>query len=238
MTESTSSEPRIPARAEPSLARSQRAALFDMDKTLIAKNTAELYVRFQRDIGEATWRDSVRVSAWLLQYSLGLLDATGVARRIIGSYRGQAEAELIAKCERWYPDYVRPHLSEEAVRVVDERKSAGDFTAIVTASTRYASAPLARQLGIDDIVATEVEVDGKGVLTGGIVWPLCYAEGKVVRAERALAARGLSLAEASFYTDSITDLALLEVVAEPHVVNPDPRLRRVAQDRGWPILIW
>lgn len=209
-----------------------------MDKTLIAKNTVELYVRFQRDIGEATWRDSARVTAWLLQYAFGILDAKGVATRLIGSYRGQSEAELIAKCERWYPDYVRPHLSQVATGVVEARKAAGDFTAIVTASTRYASAPLARQLGIEDIVATEVEVDEQGVLTGGIVWPLCYAEGKVVRAEKALAARGLALSDASFYTDSVTDLALLEAVAEPYVVNPDPRLRREAERRGWPILAW
>jgi HAD superfamily hydrolase (TIGR01490 family) len=216
----------------------QRAALFDMDKTLIAKHSSELYVRFQRDIGEASWRDSLRLSTWLLQYSLGLLDATGVAQRIIGGYRGQAEADLIAKCERWYPDYVRPHLSSAGAAVVRACQAAGDFTAIVTASTRYASAPLARELGIEGIVATEVEVDGAGMLTGGVVWPLCYAEGKVVRAERALSARGLALAEASFYTDSITDLALLEAVAEPHVVNPDPRLRREAVRRGWPILAW
>jgi HAD superfamily hydrolase (TIGR01490 family) len=226
-----------PARENPTGSR-RRAALFDMDKTLIAKNTAELYVRFQRDIGEATWRDSARVTAWLFQYSLGLLDAKGVATRLIGSYRGQSEAELIAKCERWYPDYVLPHLSKAGSRVVEARKAAGDFTAIVTASTRYASAPLARQLGIEDIVATEIEVDAKGLLTGGIVWPLCYAEGKVVRAEKALAARGLSLSEASFYTDSVTDLALLEAVREPYVVNPDPRLRREAERRGWPILMW
>jgi len=216
----------------------QRAALFDMDKTLIAKHSSELYVRFQRDIGEASWRDSLRLSTWLLQYSLGLLDATGVAQRIIGGYRGQAEADLIAKCERWYPDYVRPHLSSAGALVVRACQAAGDFTAIVTASTRYASAPLARELGIEGIVATEVEVDGAGILTGGVVWPLCYAEGKVVRAERELSARGLALAEASFYTDSITDLALLEAVAEPHVVNPDPRLRREAVRRGWPILAW
>jgi HAD superfamily hydrolase (TIGR01490 family) len=217
---------------------SRRAALFDMDKTLIAKHSSELYVRFQRDIGEATWRDSVRLTTWLFQYSLGLLDAAGVAARIIGGYRGQVEAELIAKCERWYPDYVRPHLSGIGAQVVRACQAAGDFTAIVTASTRYASAPLARELGIEGIVATEVEVDAAGCLTGEIVWPLCYAEGKVVRAERELSARGLALADASFYTDSITDLALLEVVAEPHVVNPDPRLRRVAERRGWPILAW
>jgi len=226
-----------PARQSPPAAR-RRAALFDMDKTLVARNTAELYVRFQRDIGEATWLDSLRLTSWLVQYSFGVLDAPGVATRIIGGYRGQAEAELIAKCERWYPDYVVPHLSAAGAEVVAGHLAQGDFTAIVTASTRYASAPLARQLGIEGIVATEVEVDPAGVLTGGIVWPLCYAEGKVVRAERALAAQGLLLSEAVFYTDSVTDLALLEAVAEPHVVNPDPRLRREAERRGWPILAW
>lgn len=209
-----------------------------MDKTLIAKHTAELYVRFQRDIGEATWKDTVSVTWWLLQYSLGLLDAPSVATHIIGTYRGQSEASLIEKCERWYPDYVRSHVSALGAAAVREHQAAGDYTAIVTASTRYASAPLARELGIAGIVATEVEVDEAGVLTGGVVWPLCYGEGKVERTRRALAAVGLSLEDARFYTDSITDLPLLLAVGEPVVVNPDPRLRREAERRGWPVLAW
>jgi phosphoserine phosphatase len=201
----------------------QRAALFDMDKTLIAKHSSELYVRFQRDIGEASWRDSLRLSTWLLQYSLGLLDATGVAQRIIGGYRGQAEADLIAKCERWYPDYVRPHLSSAGAAVVRACQAAGDFTAIVTASTRYASAPLARELGIEGIVATEVEVDGAGMLTGGVVWPLCYAEGKVRGGGRAARRQSGPAPPARGRATRLADLGLVKQASTKH---QRPGLRR------------
>ena len=109
------------------------------------------------------------------------------------------------------------------------------MVAILTSATRYLAAPLAADLGIEHILVTQLVVrDGR--FTGEAVRPVCYGDGKMYWAERFAAAEGLELDQSYFYTDSITDLPVLERVGEPRVVNPDPRLRRLAVRRGWPVL--
>ena len=87
-------------------------------------------------------------------------------------------------------------------------------------------------------MCTELELDAAGRFTGRPIDPLCYGVGKLERAKGLAERQGFELSEATFYSDSITDLPLLEVVRHPHVVNPDARLRRVARQRGWPIEEW
>lgn len=108
----------------------------------------------------------------------------------------------------------------------------------MTGASPYAARPLARRLGIPHVVASELEVDPNGLFTGRFVDPLCYGKGKIVRATRLAEEHGFVLGESTFYSDSYTDLPLLEAVAEPVIVNPDPRLERVARKRGWRIEAW
>ena len=108
----------------------------------------------------------------------------------------------------------------------------------MTGASPYAARPLGRRLGIANIVASELEVDGEGRFTGRLVAPLCIGHGKVERTRRLAAELGFALEDATFYSDSYTDLPLLELVAEPVAVNPDPRLRRIAVKRGWRLETW
>jgi phosphoserine phosphatase len=93
-------------------------------------------------------------------------------------------------------------------------------------------------LKIEHVVSTVFEVDERGCFTGRAVQPLCLGEGKVTRARVLAEAHGFRFEDATFYSDSISDLPLLERVGEPVAVNPDPRLRRVAERRGWRIERW
>jgi HAD superfamily hydrolase (TIGR01490 family) len=215
-----------------------RAALFDMDRTLVRRETASLYVRYQREIGEATWRDALRVSWWVAQYTLGVIDAETVAKRATKSFAGMHETVLSARCDDWFPRFVETHVCDRGREAVHRHRAQGDVTAIVTGASPYIARPCARLLGIDHVVATELEVGADGRFTGLLVDPICYGRGKIVRAERLAARLGFELRESVFYSDSLTDLPLLEYVAEPIVVNPDPRLRRVAKQRGWRVEVW
>jgi HAD superfamily hydrolase (TIGR01490 family) len=230
--------PEVSDAREPPPKTRRRPALFDMDKTLIAKNSATLYKRYERDLGEVSLFELFDTYAKYFQYFLGIVDADKVASRVIADYRGTSETELVRRCAEWYPRYVQHHVRADGVEAVERHRALGDFLVIVTASTSYATAPLAAQLKMDFVVATELELDARGTLTGEFVRPLCYGPGKLERVRKFLGANSLALEDAAFYTDSITDLPLLEAVAEPYVVNPDPRLRREAKARGWPILMW
>jgi HAD superfamily hydrolase (TIGR01490 family) len=215
-----------------------RAALFDLDRTLVRKNTGSLYVRRQRRLGQATLADDLRVAFWMLQYTFGVVDAEAVAARALAKLAGQPEREMTTFCEGLFREDIAPHLAREARVAVERHRRAGDLLAIVTGASRYVATPVARALEIDHLVASELDVDAAGRFTGRFVAPLCYAQGKLARA-RALAERqGFRLEDASFYSDSISDLPLLEAVGEPVVVNPDPRLRRLASARGWRVERW
>lgn len=215
-----------------------RAGLFDMDRTLIRRETASLYVRYQRSIGEARRRDMLRVLYWVTQYTIGRIDAPEVAARAAMSLEGIPEAVMAARCDDWFRRFVETHICDRGRQAVELHRARGDLLAIVTGASPYAARPLARRLGIPHVVASDLEVASDGRFTGRFVEPLCYGAGKIVRANELAQKHGFSLAEATFYSDSFTDLPLLEAVAEPVVVNPDFRLQRVAKKRGWRIERW
>jgi HAD superfamily hydrolase (TIGR01490 family) len=216
----------------------QRAALFDMDRTLVRRETASLYVRYQRDIGQATWRDSARVMWWVAQYTVGVIDAPEVAALAMRSLAGVEEMVFASRCDDWFRRYVEPHVADRGRAAVKSHRERGEHIAIVTGASAYSTRPLARRLGIEHVVSSELEVGADGRFTGRIVAPLCYGYGKVERASRLAKVLGFRLEDSTFYSDSFTDLPLLQIVKEPVVVNPDMRLWRVAKKRGWPIERW
>jgi HAD superfamily hydrolase (TIGR01490 family) len=215
-----------------------RAALFDMDRTLIRKETATLFVRYQRDRGEATWKDLVRALYWVAQYTLGVVDAPAVAEKALRQFKGTTEKALEDKCAECFVTYVQEHVCEAGRAAVARHRAQGDVVAIVTGATGYGARPVAEHLGIEHVVASVLEVTDGGILTGRFVPPLCYGAGKIERTQRLADELGFTLADATFYSDSLTDLPLLERVREPVCVNPDPRLLRVAKKRGWRVERW
>jgi HAD superfamily phosphoserine phosphatase-like hydrolase len=110
--------------------------------------------------------------------------------------------------------------------------------AIVTGAWPYTARPLARSLGIEHVLASELEVGDGGRFTGRFVSPLCYGEGKIQLVSRLAEKLGFRIEDATFYSDSFTDLPLLSAVREPIVVNPDLRLALHARRRGWRVERW
>jgi HAD superfamily hydrolase (TIGR01490 family) len=143
-----------------------------------------------------------------------------------------------ARCDDWFFRDVEPLVSEQGRRAVVAHRAKGDVIAIVTGATPYIARPLARRLGIPHVVASDLEVGSDGRFTGRFVEPLCYGVGKLARARDLGLRLGFAVEEATFYSDSLSDLPLLEAVATPVVVNPDPRLSRVARKRGWRVERW
>jgi HAD superfamily hydrolase (TIGR01490 family) len=175
---------------------------------------------------------------WVAQYTLGVIDVHDAAARAIRSFTGTSETVLSSRCEDWFRREVEAHVCDAGRRAVEGHRARGDVVAIVTGASPYVARPLARLLGIEHVVASELEVGPDGCFTGRPILPFCLGEGKVIRA-RSLAERlAFRLDEATFYSDSLTDLPLLQAVRTPIVVNPDPRLARVARRRGWRIERW
>ena len=216
----------------------RRLALFDMDRTLVRKDTASLYVRYQRDNGEVGLYKTVRVAWWLLQYTLGVINAEKVAEQALRDFAGKRESWMEESCRDWYRRYVRMHICDLGREAVERHRRQGDVLMLVTGATRYAAEPLAEELGIEHVICTRLQVDADGCFTGRVVKPMCYGRDKITLTHKRAEQIGADVTTATFYSDSITDLPLLEHVQTPIVVNPDARLRRTARRRGWPIETW
>jgi HAD superfamily hydrolase (TIGR01490 family) len=208
---------------------------FDMDQTLIAGNSGVSFMRYSFRRGKTT---SWKVLKSIINYFRYRYDLLNMERVYLDSLRpliGVREEDLIQFCQEWFEDSVRNLIYPEAQRFVRAHLSRGERVAIISNATTYAVNPLAQYLSVPHVLATQLEVR-RGIFTGNYLEPLCFRQGKVFWAEKFAGELGAEIDQSTFYTDSITDLPLLERVGNPRIVNPDPKLRILAKKKGWPII--
>lgn len=226
---------RPPARAaRPSRPSRRVGAFFDMDKTLISENSGSLYMKYRYERGELRALDLALGLVAYLRYKVGLLDIAAWSRDAMQQFRGESERAVAAEAREWFEARVLPTLYPEAVDAVRWHQAQGHVVAIVSGATRYVVQPLAEHLDVRHFLYTRLEVES-GRFTGRVIDPICFEEGKIYWLQQLVDAQRIDLARSWFYTDSITDLPLLDLVGHPVVTNPDPRLYREARRRCWPV---
>ena len=215
-------------------------ALFDLDGTLIPKDSDHAFGEFVVTLG---WADAQtfrrRNDAFYADYAAGRLDIEAYVEFATAPWRGRHADELARATERFLDLVVRPMLHPTALALVQRHRDAGDLVAVVTATNDFVTRPIAGLFGVSELIATDLQRDAAGRVTGRIEGVPSFREGKVTRVQAWLGARGLALADferSTFYSDSTNDLPLLECVGEPVATNPGPALERIAQERGWPVL--
>ena len=213
-------------------------AFFDFDETLIVGNSGQLWIRRELREGNISHRQFLRAAVWMLRYKMGWASMDDAIRTAIGSLRGQSERALRARTRAFYETEVRMLYRTGARPALERHRARGDGIVLLTASSLYLSELVAAELGFDDVLCNRFEVDEAGAHTGRPVGSLCFGAGKLEYAEVYARDRGVSLADCWFYTDSYSDLPVLERIGHPVVVNPDPRLKREAERRGWPVEWW
>jgi HAD superfamily hydrolase (TIGR01490 family) len=222
------------------MARSRRrtrprvGAFFDMDKTLIAENSGALFMRYRYEQGRLSGWELASGLAAYLRYKVGILDIRAWTADAMVQFAGESERALTREAQAWFDEWVAPTIYPEAYQVVRGHQEAGHVVVIVSGATKYVVKPLAARLGVKHILYTRLEVE-RGRFTGRVVEPICFEEGKIYWLQQLVDEERIDLAKSFFYTDSVTDLPLLELVGHPVVVNPDPRLYRVAARRHWPV---
>ena len=214
-----------------------RLALFDLDNTLLAGDSDYEWAQYlidqgvlQREAYEARNRE------YYEQYKAGVLDIREFLDFQLKPLAQYPRATLDAWHRGFMQTRIVPIISEAARALIARHRD--DLRVLITATNSFVTGPIARELGIEHLVATDPE-ECDGRFTGGVLGEPCFREGKLVRLESWLAARGTALddfSESWFYSDSANDLPLLERVTHPVAVDPDPRLEARARERGWPVL--
>jgi HAD superfamily hydrolase (TIGR01490 family) len=217
-----------------------RLALFDLDGTLLPTDSDHAFGEFMVELGWADGAAHKRANdRFYADYQAGRLDLAAYVDFATAPWRDRAPAELGAATARFIDDVVRPRLHPVATALVRRHPEAGDAVMIVTATNEFVTRPIAELFGVDELIATELERDGAGRVTGVIRGTPAFREGKVERVAGWLAARGLGwhdVESSTFYSDSTNDLPLLERVDRPVATNPVPALAAIAAERGWPVL--
>jgi HAD superfamily hydrolase (TIGR01490 family) len=215
----------------------KQGAFFDMDRTLLRVNTGTLWIRWQREHGAMSLYQMARAMGWLAQYKLSVLDMESVAAKAIASMRGQPESELRDSARAFFDERVVMQVAPKALAAIEQHRADGHVVAILSSSTPYVVEPLAQHLGIEHAICTRMNI-ADGCFDGTHRRPTCYGAGKVHWAEAFAREHGVDLATSFFYTDSYTDLPMLERVGIARVINPDTRLKRHARRVGWAVDQW
>lgn len=221
---------------EPSQIR-RAAAFFDLDRTLISGSSVYAFGYVAWRAKMVPTRDLVSDARKAIAFRfMGSTDdkATGVRDRILDAITGRTVDELAALGADIIPRLL-DDVRNESQGFIDLHKEAGRDTYMVTASPIEIVAGLAERMGLTGAIATVAEtVDG--VYTGRLSEPFCYGPGKAEAIEKLAATAGYDLALCYSYSDSASDLPMLELVGHPVAVNPDRALEAVARARGWPIV--
>ena len=212
-------------------------AFFDLDKTIIAKSSTLAFTRPMFKAGLLTGTTLAKAGIAQAYYQAFGADHDQLERikdELSAMTRGWDRDEIEALVTETVDEVVTPLVYAEALAVMEEHRGAGRRVVVISASPEEIVRPLCRYLGIDDVIATRAAVDGEGRYTGELEL-YAYGPGKA-EAMRAMADQdGIDLDASYAYSDSITDLPMLEAVGHPVVVNPDSALRAIATERGWEV---
>ena len=217
----------------------QNLALFDLDNTLLAGDSDynwSLFLISEGLLDAKTHQD--RNEQFYQDYKNGCLNITeflAFQLKPLSEHSKQFLDELHVK---YMDKVIRPMMTKKAQALVDKHKAAGDLCVVITATNSFVTKPIATAYGIEHLLGSDPEMVN-GQYTGGVTGVPTYKEGKVIRLNQWLEARGSKLSDydvSYFYSDSHNDLPLMKLVTNPVAVDADETLAAYAKAQAWPAI--
>jgi len=215
----------------------RQAAFFDLDKTIIAKSSMLAFSKTFRHHGLLNRRALVRAAYAQVVFQLVGADENKMEKLrevALDLTKGWNHNEVADIVRETLHDVVVPIIYEDALELIEKHKANGVFVVIISSAPSEVVEPIAHHLGVDDFVATTSRLDTQGNYSGELEF-YSYGSFKSQAVHTLADKHNIDLEESFAYSDSITDVPLLECVGHPIAVNPDKELARVAQSNGWPI---
>ena len=218
-------------------------AIFDLDETLVAGDSASLFCRFLVDHGFAGDEFIEGDQAFSQQYSAGTLDMRDYVRFQLQPLMHLEKQQVDALMPVFVNEYLAPRVYADARRLLAERRAQGKRLVIISATAAFIVRAVAKELGVEDVLAIELQETfdsdtSKARYNGEVAGIPSFREGKIIRLKAWLEEQGESMDGAYFYSDSMNDLPLLELVEHPVATNPDKSLSELAVFRGWQLIRW
>lgn len=215
-------------------------ALFDLDHTILPLDSDYEWGQFLVRVGAVDAEAFAKRNAeFFAQYQAGTLDPVEYLEFALGTLAQFSRKRLDAWHDQFMEEVIVPAIRPNAEALVKQHQDEGDLVAIITATNKFVTAPIAKAFGVANLIAAEPEVSDSGEITGRLIGIPTSGPGKVIHANEWLSAQGKSLTSfprSYFYSDSQNDIPLLSAVTHPVATNPNALLKAHAQAQGWPIL--
>jgi len=209
-------------------------AFFDFDGTIISGCSAIAFFKEQLKRGHMSPRDVVELISVMASFGMGILGFPALMLAASQFLRGVREDSYAAFGEEVFRSHIARQIYPETRAMVKAHLQKGHTVAIISSATPYQVEPAARDLDIENVLCTYLQVEN-GEFTGAVVRPICFGPGKVLAAESLSQKYGADLDKSFFYSDSTDDIELLERVGNPRPLNPSNKLRAISERRGWPV---
>lgn len=210
-------------------------ALFDLDNTLIGGDSDHLWGEFMCQIGAVDadiYRD--QNDKFYADYQAGKLDIFAYNEFCMAPLKNHSAAQLLQWQQQFLNEIIIPAILPDGQASIAEHKRNQDNVVIITATNEFITKPIADHMNVQTLIATKPErIDNR--FTGKVTGTPCFQEGKVTRLNEWLGGTNDNLSGSYFYSDSINDLPLLELVDHPVAVDPDNKLRAHAHQQAWPV---
>lgn len=218
----------------------QNLAIFDLDHTLLPIDSDYEWGQFLTRIGAVDVQEfSLKNADFFAQYQAGTLDAVEYLEFALGTLAQFSQEQLSQWHQQFMDEIVLPNMSPAAFDLLKKHHDQGDELIIITATNRFVTAPIAKALGVENLLAAEPHLDEDGKITGKLLGVPSSGAGKVVHLNEWLAKQGKCLNDfpiSYFYSDSQNDIPLMSLVTHPVATNPNQLLQNHALVCGWPTL--
>lgn len=236
---SSANDARLPgtvAEIEASPPGPEVGAFFDLDGTLVAGFTGVLMTQDRLRRGQMSVGEFIGMVQAGLNHQLGRSEFEDLIGKGARMLHGNSLSDLDELGERLFVQHVRDRMYPEMRAMVRAHMARGHTVVLSSSALTVQVEPVARFLGIDNVLCNKFEVDDEGLITGEVQQPIIWGSGKAHAVQRFSAANGVDLAQSYFYADGDEDVALMYVVGNPRPTNPAGKLAAVARKRGWPVL--
>lgn len=213
-------------------------AFFDLDKTLIAENSAKLWLRAQWGTKNIRLGQMIKASYWLAKYHMGFTRLDDVVEKGLSLLKGENESEVVSQTEVFFHETVKKIYRPGALEAIKKHRDQGHELSLLTSSFDGLAKLVQEDLGFEHCLCTRLEVDKLGLYTGKTIGLPCFGRNKIIFAQGLCRLRDIKLDQCMFYTDSASDIPLMNLVGEAVAVNPDPHLRARAQLKKWSVVDW
>ncbi|MDN5342797.1 MULTISPECIES: HAD family hydrolase [Oceanotoga] len=207
---------------------------FDMDKTLLTKNSGPLYFKYLLKTGQIKFKEYTKLLYMPIFYYLGIYELEDITSKLSNDFVGESKKKVYDRTDKWFKEYGINFIRKSMILEVEKHRERGAKLILLSASPENVCHPVFEYFNLHEKICTRLIYEEDRFI--GVEETSCYGEEKVRRVKEYMDKNHVDLEKAFFYSDSISDLPFLKIVGNPICVSPDKKLKKYSEKNSWDII--